>query len=52
MNTSSFNQFESSLHGKLCGSAMLVSGLSKLGRKMFISVWISGICVITSLWWS
>ena len=38
------NGFEGSLHGKFC-SGMLVSGLSKLGRNVLISV---GSCVISA----
>ena len=41
-------RLKGSLRVRLC-SAMLVSGLNKLGRKMLISFGISGICVISSL---
>jgi hypothetical protein len=42
-----FNRFEGSLLGGLC-NAMLVNGLSKLGRKELVSFGISGVCVRSS----
>jgi hypothetical protein len=48
VNDSLFSPFEGSLLGRLC-SAMLASGLNKLGRKMLLSFGINGICVISSL---
>jgi hypothetical protein len=42
-----FNWFEGSLLGRLC-NAMLVNGLSKLGRKELVSFGISGVCVRSS----
>jgi hypothetical protein len=42
-----FNRFQGSLLGRLC-NAMLVNGLSKLGRKELVSFGISGVCVRSS----
>jgi hypothetical protein len=42
-----FNRFEGSLLERLC-NAMLVNGLSNLGRKELVSFGISGVCVRSS----
>ena len=47
VNDSLCSRFEGSLLGRLC-SAMLVNGLSRLGKKMLMSAGIIGSCVISA----
>jgi hypothetical protein len=47
VNDSLFRRLDGSLLGKLC-SAMLVNGLSRLGRKTLMSSGSRGICVASS----